>query len=243
MKTYYLRKSCLLMIFVASALTTLAAENTPEQLGSSKEIINSAIIKFEKTKRDRWSYSISRYEDEEGDITSSIEQYSPQLSKPWLLKQVNGEQPTDKQIKHFAEKKQAQTNVKKQGGNIQLKLRELINQESLSLVSTDDKYIVMAFNVNFKKLGKDSFGKIQGELIYQKEKQFIEKILIWNSAEFSPMFTANVTDLAITFTFLEINGAVLTKTNEMKMKGSFAYFTEINETSLDNFSDYLYQGK
>jgi hypothetical protein len=27
------------------------------------------------------------------------------------------------------------------------------------------------------------------------------------------------------------------------MKGSFAYFTDINETSIDNFSDYLYQGK
>jgi len=26
-------------------------------------------------------------------------------------------------------------------------------------------------------------------------------------------------------------------------KGSFAYFTEINETSLDVFSDYQYQGE
>ena len=76
----------------------------------------------------------------------------------------------------------------------------------------------------------------------QKDKQFIEKISIWNNAEFSPMFTANITDLAVTFTFLEIDGAVLAKQNEMKMKGSFAYFTEINETSLDSFSDYAYQG-
>jgi hypothetical protein len=57
------------------------------------------------------------------------------------------------------------------------------------------------------------------------------------------MFTANITDLAINFTFSHINGAVLTKQNEMKMKGSFAYFTEINETSLDRFSDYLYKGE
>jgi hypothetical protein len=105
--------------------------------------------------------------------------------------------------------------------------------------------MVMAFNVYIKKLGKDSIGKLQGQLIYQKEQQFIEKISIWNNAEFSPMLTAKISDLAITFTFLDINGAILAKQNEMKMKmkGSFAYFTDINETSIDNFSEYLYQGK
>jgi len=126
--------------------------------------------------------------------------------------------------------------------NIQLPLRELIHHESLSLVSIDDKYIVMAFDVNLKKLGEDSVGKLQGQLSYQKDDKFIEKISIWNNADFSPMFTANITDLAISFTFFHIDGAVLAKQNEMKMKGSFAYFTEINETSLDSFSDYLYQG-
>jgi hypothetical protein len=110
-------------------------------------------------------------------------------------------------------------------------------------MSTDDKHIVMAFDVDWKKLGEDSIGKLQGKLTYQKENQFIEKISIWNNAEFSPIFTAKITDLAVTFTFLQINEAVLAKQNEMKMKGSFAYFTEINETSLDKFSNYLYQGE
>jgi hypothetical protein len=200
-------------------------------------------VKFEHTHRELWSYTIARYEDEEGDISSSIEQYSPQSSERWLLKQINGQQPTKKQIKDFAKKKNRQSNKTKQGKNIQLSLRELINRESLSLVSADDKHIVMAFDVDWKKLGKDSIGKLQGELTYQQEKQFIEKIAIWNNADFSPMFTANITDLVVTFTFLQINGAVLTKQIEMKMKGSFAYFTEINETSVDSFSDYLYQAE
>ena len=246
MRKYCLKRYGLLVICVGAAFTAVAGEYTHEDLISSKEQINSAIVKFEKTERERWSYSISRYENEEGDITSSIEQYSPPAysgdGEPWLLKRINGEQPTNKQMKSFAKKKQAQSNAKEQGSNIQLKLRELINEESLSLVSTDDKSIIMAFKVSFKKLGKDSTGKLQGQLTYQKDKQYIEKISIWNNAEFSPMFTANITDLAITFTFVEINGAILTKQNEMKMKGSFAYFTEINETSLDSFSDYQYQG-
>ena len=93
----------------------------------------------------------------------------------------------------------------------------------------------MAFNVYLKRLGEDSSGKLQGKLTYHKSDKFIEKITVWNKAEFSPMLTANITDLTITFTFLHLDGAVLAKNNEMKMKGSFAYFTEINETSLDSF--------
>ena len=238
-----MKKTCLLLICFGSTFNIIAAENTTAELEALMEKVNRAIIKVEQTQRELWSYNISRFEDEEGDITSSIEQYSPQASERWLLKQINGQQPTKKQIKNFVKKKQEQNNKAKQGNHIQLKLGKLINQQSLSLVSIDEKNIVMAFNVNLKKLGEDAIGKLQGQLIYQKDNQFIEKISIWNNAEFSPMFAAKITDFAITFTFLHINGAVLTKQNEMKMKGSFAYFTEINETSLDVFSDYLYQGE
>lgn len=228
-------KYFLLVIYIGSAFNALATQSTKEELIVFKEKIEHAIVKVENTHKEHWSYTIFRFEDEEGDITSSIEQYSPQAGEKWLLKQVNGQEPTQKQIRSFAKKKQ--------GENLQLSLRQLINQESLSLVSTDDKHIIMAFNVNWKKLGEDSVGKLQGKLKYQKENQFIEEISIWNNEEFSPMFTAEITDLALTFSFLHINGAVLSKQYEMKMKGSFAYFTEIDEISLDRFSDYLYQGE
>ena len=238
-----MKNNGLLLICFGAAFNITAAENNSAELISLKEKVNRAIIKVEQTEKDLWSYKISRYEDEEGDISSSIEQYSPQASERWLLKQLNGQLPTKKQIERFTKKKQKQRKTKKQGSNIQIKLRELIDHQSLSLVSNDEKSIVMAFNVYLQKLGKDSIGKLQGQLIYQKGEQFIETISIWNNAEFSPMFTAKITDLAITFTFSHINGAVLTKQIEMKMKGSFAYFTEINETSIDVFSGYQYQGQ
>jgi hypothetical protein len=236
-----------LMMCLSATFTCLAAENTIDSLESFKEKINLAIIKFENTDRALWSYTISRYEDEEGDVSSSIEQHFSSAhigdGEQWQLKQINGQLPTKKQIKKFAKNKQKQSNAEGQGVNLQLSLRKLINQKSLSLVSTDDKHLIMAFDVSLEKLGKDAVGKLQGKLTYQKDKQFIEQISIWNNADFSPMFTANITDLALAFTFININGAVLTKQNEMKMKGSFAYFTEINETSTDNFSDYYYQNR
>lgn len=238
-----MNKYCLLLICCAAVFEVVAAQNAETELASLKEKMNRAINKVEQTQRKLWSYKVSRYEDEEGDISSSIEQHSPQSIERWLLIQINGQTPTKKQIKSFAKKKKEQNSTKKQEDGLQLSLRELINPQNLSLVSIDEKHIIMAFSVDIKKLGKDSIGKLQGELLYQKEKQYIEKITIWNNAEFSPMLTANITDLVLTFTFVHINGAVLAKQNEMKMKGSFAYFTEINETSLDKYSDYLFQGK
>jgi macrodomain Ter protein organizer (MatP/YcbG family) len=237
-KNYYLLLICFCAVFNA-----IAAQNTTTELTSLKEKVNRAIIKFENTNKELWAYKISRYEDEEGDISSSIEQHFPQARERWILRKMNGQLPTKKQIIKFAKEKHEQNQTHKQTQKMQLSLRKLINPDSLSLVSTDEKHMVMAFNVYIKKLGKDSIGKLQGQLIYQKEQQFIEKISIWNNAEFSPMLTAKISDLAITFTFLDINGAILAKQNEMKMKGSFAYFTDINETSIDNFSEYLYQGK
>jgi len=233
-------KYYLLLLCFGAAFNATATENATFELTSLQEKVNRAIIKIEDTKRELWSYQVSRYEDEEGDISSSIEQHSPHASERWTLKQINGQAPTKKQIKRFAKDKNS---TKKQAKSMQLSLRELINHDSLSLISKDDKQIVMGFNVHLNKLGKDSIGKLQGKLIFKRDEQFIEKILIWNNAEFSPMFTANITDLAITLTFLQIKGAVLFKQNELKMKGSFAYFTEIDETSLDIYSDYLYQGK
>lgn len=233
----------LLLLCFCTAFNTIAVESTSAELASFREKVDRAITKFENTNKALWSYQVSRYEDEEGDISSSIEQHLPQANERWQLKQINGKAPTKKQLKRYLKKKQEQSKAQKPQGGFQLSLRELINPESLSLVSTDENQIVMAFDVNISKLGKDSVGKLQGQLVYQKEHQFIEQISVWNNAEFSPMFTASITDLAINFTFFDIKGAVLAKQNEMKMKGSFAYFSEIDETSIDRFSDYSYQGE
>jgi len=100
MKSLYL-----LLLGLGIVFNVTAAQNAQTELSLLKEKINSAIVKFENTKKNLWAYQISRYEDEEGDISSSIEQHSPQENKPWSLKKIDGQLPTKKQIKSFAKKK------------------------------------------------------------------------------------------------------------------------------------------
>ncbi len=47
------------------------SSNAP--IHSLKNSVSSALEEFEQTRRENWSYKLSRYENEEGDVTSSIE--------------------------------------------------------------------------------------------------------------------------------------------------------------------------
>lgn len=109
-----MKKYCLFVICLGAVFTALATDSSTGKTASFKEKINSAIVKFEHTQTELWSYTISRYEDEKGDITSSMEQYYPQFSGRWLIKQLNGQPPTKIQIKAFAKKKNKQSNKTKQ---------------------------------------------------------------------------------------------------------------------------------
>ncbi|NMP30973.1 hypothetical protein HII17_05290 [Thalassotalea sp. M1531] len=205
-----------------------------------KQKISQAITKFEQTQRNMWAFQVERYENEEGEITSSIEQYNPsnELEKRWSLVRINDEQPTSKQIKKFVAKKLEQAENKKQGNNFSIALKELINQESIKFSAESDLDIEVIFDVYLKKLGESSKGKLTGKLLYNKQLAYIEKLIIENTAEFSPVFSANISEFKLTIIFTNIDDHILPKQHNMEMKGTFAFFTEINEVSTDTFSNY-----
>lgn len=211
-----------------------------------QEKISQAITQFENTNKNRWAYQVSRFENEEGTITSSIERFEPntgknaQPEKQWTLLQMNDKAPTKQQQIKFRDSKLKQAKSKQAGSHYSFVLREIIDIDSLVFFAENDTHMQMSFDVYIEKLGDDAKGKLQGKLFYNKHQHLIEEIVIKNNAEFSPMFSANITDLTLTFNFISINDNILPKQHGMKMKGTFAFFTEINETSTDTFSDYVF---
>lgn len=204
--------------------------------------ISQAILRFEQTARTDWSYSISRFEDEEGEISSSLEQFNPaaETGKQWSLLRINGELPSKKQTQKFAKSKDKES---KNQHNFSLKLRELIQIESLQLVSEDEKVLQLSFNVYLEQLGHEKSKKLKGRLSYSKAHQFIERIEITNVADISPIFSANITKFTLTLEFIKIEAAVLPKQHNLEMEGTFAFFTDIKEVSKDTFSNYQYVGQ
>ena len=226
-----------LLFTVASAF---ANGNGVEKHNTLKEKGHQAIVKFEQTDRKHWGFTVNRFENEEGDITESVEQFTPNtdINKRWLLLSANGEKATKKQQEKFLKTKREQAN----GNNsYTVKLREIINQDTLTLQSETSMHIQMSFQVTLSQFGDETKGKLDGLLSYNKQGAFIETITITNNAKFSPMFSASISELLLTFSFAQIDDAILFSEHALQMKGTFAYFVEIDEVSKDSYFDYQYQ--
>lgn len=225
--------------FTPVSLATTATES-PHVLAVNElqTTITKAITSFEATQLRQWSFQVERYENEEGEVTSSIERFSPQqeLSQQWQLIEINKRMPTADEQDDFQRRKQ-DAEV-----NISLRLSELIQTDSLAVVSEDSAYISASFNVYLKRLGADASKHLQGTLTFAKQGEFIEHIEITNTDSFSPMFAATIDTLSLNMAFVKIDQAILTQRIDLKMQGSFALFTEIDEVSSDVFSDYQYIG-
>ena len=209
-----------------------------------KQNISQAITQFEQTPREQWSYRISRYENEEGDVTSSIELFDPakEMEKRWSLLQINGETPTEKQLKKFTKDKVKKAS-KKEKGNISIALQDIVQLEGMQLIDEKADNLRASFDVNLERLGDKASQSLQGVLTYNKNAHFIETIEITNTDTFSPVFSAKITDFKLTFRFVKIDEAVLPHEHELQMKGTFAFFTEIDEVSKDTISDYRFVGE
>lgn len=227
-----------------STVTTSAKSNDSWQQSAKlmQQQVSAAILAFEATPRKQWAFDVSRYENEEGDITSSEERYQPNkdVTKQWTLLKLNGEAPTDKQAKKF-QKNKAEQLAKKSSGSINIKLRDMIPINTLSFVFEDDVKAIADFNVHLERLGEKASKQLTGQLTYDKQGQFIENIVITNTAPFSPVFSAKITEFEMDIRFQKITQAILPLKNSLTMKGRFAVFTQIDETSTDTYTNYRYQ--
>ena len=224
---------------LTSAFTFLSYANATNS--EHKQQVLEALSKFENTPRAEWGYQVERYENEEGDVTSSIERYQPGAEGMgrWLLLESNGKTPTDKEAEKFAKGKLKQEQKKGSEQGLSLSLRKLIRQDTLVLLSEDNNHFTMGFKVNIDRLGEDAQEKLKGSLTYNKERQFIESVDITSTDSFSPMFMVSITSFNMSLHFLKIGDAILPKENQMQMKGKMSFLTEIDEYSVDTFSDYV----
>lgn len=239
------------MIIITAVVVNLVGANNTFASGnassgtSSIELsskVKQAIDKFEQTKQKHWSYEVSRYKNEEGEITSSIERYQPNTTaqSPWSLHRINDQVPSKKQQEEYIEKKREHQKKKSEGTSYSIVLREIIQFDTLTFVKESSHYIEMNFDVFLTQFGAKASSQLQGSLLYNKQQQFIETLTITNKEAFSPMFSATLDDFKLAISFTQINEQVLTSRQDMTMKGTYAFFREIDEVAHTIFSSYQY---
>lgn len=230
----------------ASAANQPQADSHEPELQSSisgaqllQDKIARAIEAFEASSLADFTYTVHRYENEEGDISSSIEHHDAQQPAPqrWKLLEINGDKPDKKQQRRFQQKIQKKKQNTEQ--HFTVKLQDVIKLNSVEPLHEDDQVLQVKFDVALEQFGDKASEKLQGQLFLNKSDNFIETIEINNTESFSPMFSANITELKLKFEFVRIDEDVLPFKNSMRLKGTWAFFTEIDEVSTDTWSGYI----
>lgn len=233
------------MNLLALALLTSYDASANQQLSNSNAIekVKTAMHQMQQTERKNWAFEVSHYENEEGDITQSVESYNPlrAQSEHWTLLSIGGNTPTDKQQQEFiAEKNEPEDKNK---NNLKVKLDELIQLQSLQVENVNSAEFTASFDVYLERLGEEASKSLTGLLTYDREQGFIRHIQITNKDLFSPVLTAEITEFKLLLSFKKLQNRILPHEKNMQMKGSFAFFTEIDEVSTVTYSNYQYVGK
>ncbi|WP_394223294.1 hypothetical protein [Alteromonas gracilis] len=221
-----------------SAKSDVSADNTMADFKRLKLAIEQAVADFEKTPMNEFSYRVTRYENEEGTETSSVEAFSPQTSEAnqWSLLQKNQRAPTFEEQQAFASQKQ------NQHSHTVVKLSELIVFDSLTTKVVTDSAVHADFDVQFERLGANTSSYLKGTLVYDVNNKFITTIDITNTESFSPVFAATIDKLEVTMSFTKQQEIILPLNINMSMQGRFAFLSKINETSSDSYSNFRYVG-
>lgn len=223
------------------ALALPAYGQTSTETIPLKERIDTAIIQFEKTNKHNFSFKVNRYENEEGTITQSLEQFDPKREKHqrWSLIMLNDEAPSEKAQNKFAAKKLDEGD---KHSSVIIKLAKLIKTKSLRIIEEDDVKITASFDVYVEQLGHKASEQLKGTLHYSKLDKYIQSFEITNTNTFSPVFTANISHFLMSVNFIKLNEAILTKEVSLSMRGKMAWVVKINEVSKDTYYDYEYWG-
>jgi len=235
-----MKKVSLLALLVLTSYKAQASEITSNSLMVEK--VEQAIGQLQQTKRKNWAYQVSHYENEEGDITQSIESYNPlrPSSEHWILLSIGGKAPTQKQQQKFMADKNKPT--EKDKNSLQIRLDELIQLDTLEIKTVDPTQFTASFDVYLERLGDKASKSLTGLLTYDRTQEFIRHIEISNKDLFSPVLTAEITEFNLLLSFKKLNDRILPHEKNMQMKGSFAFFTEIDEVSTVTYSNYQYIG-
>ena len=220
-----------------------AAVTSTQQQTFTRETIDSAIAKLERTELQQWAFCLASSENEEGEVTSSTECFDPSLpaEQQWQLRLSNGQKPTAEQQRQYLTAKQKQAK-KGKSFNLTLKLSRVVVLDTVQFVREDATSWYGRFDVDIAKLGDKASKQLQGELRFNKAGHFIDRIEIRQRGPFSVMWGTEIQRFELSIAFIQQGDAILQQQQQMKMQGTFAFVTPIDEVSSDVFSDFRYIG-
>ena len=212
------------------------------------EHLEKAFDEIEKIKEPLWAVTISY--DNKSKNKKRTSRFNPgkPATEQWELLSLNGRVPSSHEKEEFHQKKnlKKESKPKKDDGglpNLSMgvpNIREVIPASALKVSKETDSQITYSFRpVIDHALLKGLMKHIDGEIVYNKTTDTVERITIQSNGKFTAFPSVNINDMQGTMAFMRIDGGdlVLQETS-YKVTGKKFFVSKIYEEGLSRYEDY-----
>ncbi len=222
------------------------------------ELITEYVIKVDNIYDGTWVYTLTEEDKLKQEIT--VRHVDP--SKPFLesdvLIAVNGMPPGAADIKEhqrrlkkriqrralITSRKEPKTEQEKrkrrleQNGNEKERFLAMLIPESIEFVKQEGSLMHLRFKAT-EEDREEIFAALQGTLIIDTEREFIQEVQVRNTAAFSPFFLTEVQDAFLSLKFDLMNGRPIQKNMNWKLVGQAFLFKDLDGEREVVWSDFV----
>lgn len=209
---------------------------------SLPEELHNALAELEGLKSQKWSYIQTQTKKKETKKMS----FDPSKEKGerWELLELNGRAASEQEKQHFVDKKNGKVSSSSKDSPLSIAMPEitsLIDTSTLLVIKDTDNQTVYQFTPKIDQpLLKGVMKHLEGEIYFNKQAGFIEKITVINTESFTPFPSVTIKKLYahILLQKLPDNDRVVITETEMMAKGKKLFVSSIDEEMTSQFSEH-----
>lgn len=188
----------------------------------------------------KWGYQLKEKDLIENESITKLYNPSQTENAGWRLLLVNGRSPSKEQLFTFNKENATEKQEGNQEDNNNEKsvgLSEIINMDTLSLLTKTDDKLIFSFTPIMDDLDDNN---LKGQLVTDKSVENIIQLRVSNTEALSPAFSVSIDKFELLMLFSAIKGskAYLPVSVTTKVIGTIAVFKSINEHEEKLYSQY-----
>lgn len=208
---------------------------------SLPEELHNALASLEGLKTQKWRYVQTQKKKKE--TKKMLFDPSKEKGERWELLELNGRPASDDEKQHFIDKKNGKISASKDSPlSISMpEISSLIDASSLLVIKDTENQTIYQFTPKIDQpLLKGVMKHLEGEIYFNKEAGYIEKVAVTNSESFTPLPSVTIKKLYahILLQKLPDSDHVVVTETEMMAKGKKLFVSSIDEDMKSEFSDH-----
>jgi len=191
---------------------------------------------------DAWGFTIeTQLNNGNGKLQQRIQRYDPNLAldQQWQLIEQSKTKPSKAVLHEYAE---TQASIHTSEPPVDTKNIEIVHLVTLMFEKNMGDYAVFSFKPRLPMFDEEVNKVFNGKLYFNNDKNYIEKLTINASEEFSAGFSVNVEKYDMDIEVSKVEGKLHVTQIESKKSGSAFIFNSFDEISTRIFSHFVAKG-